>query len=45
VREALKSAEFADSYRAYLSIRGKAGEDPLLADVRKRIGIVFSVVR
>jgi eukaryotic-like serine/threonine-protein kinase len=45
VREALKSAEFADSYRTYLSIRGKAGEDPLLADVRKRIGIVFSVVR
>jgi len=38
VREGLKSAGFAESYRTYLSIRGKAGEDPLLADVRKRIG-------
>jgi eukaryotic-like serine/threonine-protein kinase len=38
VREGLKSGGFADSYRTYLSIRGKAGEDPLLADVRKRIG-------
>jgi tetratricopeptide (TPR) repeat protein len=38
VREGLKSAGFAESYRTYMSIRGKAGEDPLLADVRKRIG-------
>jgi len=38
VREGLKSPGYADSYRTYLSIREKAGEDPLLADVRKRIG-------
>jgi len=37
VREGLKSAGFADSYKQYLSIRGKAGEDPLLADVRRRL--------
>jgi tetratricopeptide (TPR) repeat protein/tRNA A-37 threonylcarbamoyl transferase component Bud32 len=36
VREALKSIGFADSYRTYLDIRGKAGEDPLLAEVRRR---------
>jgi tetratricopeptide (TPR) repeat protein len=38
VREGLKLAGAADSYRTYLSIRGTAGEDPLLADVRKRLG-------
>ncbi len=38
VREGLKSAGFADSYRTYLSIRGKAGEDPLLPEVRHRLG-------
>jgi eukaryotic-like serine/threonine-protein kinase len=37
VREGLKSAGFAESYKQYLSIRGKSGEDPLLADVRRRI--------
>jgi len=37
VREGLKSAEFAEPYKQYLSIRGKAGEDPLLADVRRRV--------
>ena len=37
VREGLKSAGFAESYKQYLTIRGKAGEDPLLADARKRI--------
>jgi serine/threonine protein kinase/tetratricopeptide (TPR) repeat protein len=37
VREGLKSAGFADSYRMYLNIRGKAGEDPLLADIRRRL--------
>jgi tetratricopeptide (TPR) repeat protein len=37
-REALKSAGFADSYRTYLSIREKAGEDPLLPEVRRRLG-------
>ncbi len=37
VREGLKNAGFADSYKQYLSIRGEAGQDPLLADVRRRI--------
>ncbi|MBV8847345.1 MAG: protein kinase [Bryobacterales bacterium] len=36
VREGLKSPGFADSYKAYLQIRGKAGEDPLLNEVRRR---------
>ena len=38
VREELKSADFAESYRTYLGIRGKAGEDPLLTEVRRRAG-------
>jgi len=38
VREGLKTPAFADSYRAYLSIRGKAGEDPLLPEIRQRLG-------
>ncbi len=38
VREGLKSAGFAEFYRTYLSIRDKAGEDPLLAEVRRRAG-------
>src|ERR1019366_1619459 len=38
VHEELKSADFAESYRTYLRIRGKAGEDPLLAEVRRRAG-------
>jgi eukaryotic-like serine/threonine-protein kinase len=38
VREGLKLAGAADSYRKYLSIRGSGGEDPLLADVHKRLG-------
>lgn len=38
VREGLKSPGFADSYRTFLSIRGKSTEDPLLADVRRRLG-------
>jgi tetratricopeptide (TPR) repeat protein len=38
VREDQKSVAFADSYRTYLSLREKAGEDPLLKDVRKRAG-------
>ena len=37
VREGMKSAGFAETYRTYLGIREKAGEDPLLADVRTRI--------
>lgn len=38
VREELKTASFADMYREYLKIRGGSNEDPLLADIRKRIG-------
>jgi tetratricopeptide (TPR) repeat protein len=38
VREALKSPGAAESYRTYLSIRGKASEDPLLPEVRHRLG-------
>jgi serine/threonine protein kinase/tetratricopeptide (TPR) repeat protein len=37
VREGLKSPGFADSYRAYLSIRGNSTEDPLLPDIRRRL--------
>ena len=37
VREGMKSSGFAESYRTYLSIRGKSNEDPLLADARKRV--------
>jgi len=38
VREALKNANFADSYRAYLAARGKSAEDALVADARRRAG-------
>jgi len=38
VREGLKSSGFADSYRAYLAIRGQSTEDPLRADARRRAG-------
>ena len=38
VREILKSPGFAEPYRTYLSIRGRAGEDPLLADIHHRLG-------
>ena len=37
VREGLKSSTFAESYQKYLSIRGEAGEDPLVADARRRL--------
>ena len=36
-REALNTAGFAESYRAYLEIRGNSTEDPLLPDVRRRV--------
>ncbi len=39
VREGMKTAGFADSYKTYLSIRGKAGEDPLVAELRKHPGL------
>jgi len=38
VREGLKSDKFAEWYRNYLAIRGKSVEDPLVADIHKRIG-------
>jgi tetratricopeptide (TPR) repeat protein len=38
VREALKNAGFADSYRTYLNIRGKSTEDRLLPEIRRRVG-------
>jgi len=38
VREELKTAAFAESYRTYLAIRGNSTEDPLLPEVRKRAG-------
>jgi eukaryotic-like serine/threonine-protein kinase len=36
VREELKTAGFVDWYRQYLDIRGKADEDPLMLEVRRR---------
>ncbi len=38
VREGMKSTGFAEPYRTYLGIREKAGEDPLLPEIRKRVG-------
>jgi tetratricopeptide (TPR) repeat protein/tRNA A-37 threonylcarbamoyl transferase component Bud32 len=38
VREGLKSPGAVESYRLYLSVRGKAGEDPLLREIRRRAG-------
>jgi tetratricopeptide (TPR) repeat protein len=40
VREGLKSTKFAESYGAYLDMRGKSTEDPLVQDVRKRVAAV-----
>jgi tetratricopeptide (TPR) repeat protein/predicted Ser/Thr protein kinase len=36
-RQGMKSAGFADSYKSYLTIRGQSSDDPLVADIRKRI--------
>ncbi len=38
VREGLNSAKAAESYRAYVAIRGTSTDDPLLSDVRRRAG-------
>jgi serine/threonine protein kinase/Tfp pilus assembly protein PilF len=38
VREGLKSPGFAEAYRSYLGVRGKATEDPLVIDIRHRLG-------
>jgi eukaryotic-like serine/threonine-protein kinase len=37
VREGLNSERYTESYRAYLAIRGASTEDPLLAEVRRRV--------
>ncbi len=37
-REGMKSANSAESYKAYLSIRGQSTEDQLVGDVRRRLG-------
>jgi tetratricopeptide (TPR) repeat protein len=37
VRQGLKSAGFAEPYRAYMDIRGTAGEDPLLNGIRHEL--------
>jgi eukaryotic-like serine/threonine-protein kinase len=36
--DGLNSEEFAESYRTYLSIRGNSKEDPLVQQVRSRVG-------
>ena len=38
-REGLKTVRYAESCRRYLEIRARPGEDPLLADVRRRAGL------
>jgi tetratricopeptide (TPR) repeat protein/predicted Ser/Thr protein kinase len=38
VRDGLKSAAAPEAYRTYLKIRGDAGQDPLLAEIRHRLG-------
>jgi tetratricopeptide (TPR) repeat protein len=37
-REGMKSAGFADFYKTYLGIRGQSPDDPLVADIHRRIG-------
>jgi len=36
-REGLKSSGFADSYNTYLSISGQSKDDPLVAEIHKRL--------
>jgi tetratricopeptide (TPR) repeat protein/predicted Ser/Thr protein kinase len=38
VREGMKSEGFADFYKTYLSIRGQSPDDPLIPEIRRRIG-------
>jgi tetratricopeptide (TPR) repeat protein len=38
VREALNNTGSVEAYRLYLQVRGTTGEDPLLADTRRRVG-------
>jgi tetratricopeptide (TPR) repeat protein/tRNA A-37 threonylcarbamoyl transferase component Bud32 len=37
-REGMKSAGFAEFYRSYLGIRGQSSDDPLVMDIRRRLG-------
>jgi len=37
-REGMKSAGFADFYRNYLAIRGQSSDDPMVNDIRHRLG-------
>ena len=37
-REHIGTADYRDSYRQYLDIRGESTEDPLLPEVRQRAG-------
>ncbi|SPE28735.1 Serine/threonine protein kinase with TPR repeats [Candidatus Sulfotelmatomonas gaucii] len=37
-REGMKSEGFAEFYKTYLSIRGQSSDDPLVADIRHRLG-------
>jgi hypothetical protein len=36
-REGMKSANFADAYKQYLSIRGQSKDDPLVAAARQAL--------
>jgi tetratricopeptide (TPR) repeat protein len=38
VREGMKSEGFAEFYKNYLSIRGQSADDPLVPEIRRRIG-------
>jgi tetratricopeptide (TPR) repeat protein/predicted Ser/Thr protein kinase len=38
-REGMKTSGFAESYRKYLEIRGKGGEDPLASEAKRRAGL------
>jgi serine/threonine protein kinase/predicted Zn-dependent protease len=37
-REGMKNAGFAEFYRSYLGIRGQSSDDPLVIDIRHRLG-------
>ena len=37
-REGMKSANFVDSYKSYLSTRGQSSDDPLVPEVRHLVG-------
>lgn len=37
-REGMKSEGAADFYQAYLSVRGQSSDDPLVAEIRRRLG-------